>query len=109
MADLPRYDTDRAKPTVDSYYWYYATLAMYQLEGANGGANWTKWNKMVCEVLLQEPAPQEGRLHRRLLEPRVRSLGLRRRPRDDDLAQHPDARGELPLRERLRGLREEGE
>jgi hypothetical protein len=52
MADLPRYDTNPSRPTVDSYYWYYATLAMYQLEGgANPGANWTKWNKTVCDVL----------------------------------------------------------
>lgn len=34
---------------VDMYYWYYATLAMFQM----GGDDWKAWNKAMKEVLLE--------------------------------------------------------
>ena len=32
MTDLPKWDTNPSCPTVDYYYWYYGTLAMFQLD-----------------------------------------------------------------------------
>ncbi len=48
--DLPKWDPKADKPTVDYYYWYYGTLALFQYDGANG-ASWKKWNKPVTDAL----------------------------------------------------------
>ena len=41
MADLPKWDASKERPTIDSYYWYYATLALFQLDGPKG-PSWTR-------------------------------------------------------------------
>jgi hypothetical protein len=52
MSDLPRWDPSGPKPSVDYYYWYYATLAIFQLDGGeNGKGLWTTWSKTVESVL----------------------------------------------------------
>ena len=50
--DLPKWDPKAARPTNDYYYWYYATLALFQFDGP-GGANWKKWNKAMADTLCQ--------------------------------------------------------
>ncbi len=34
--------------SIDMYYWYYATLAMYQV----GGADWAKWNRAMVKSIV---------------------------------------------------------
>jgi hypothetical protein len=48
--DLPKWDVKGQNPTVDFYYWYYATLALFQYDGPNG-PYWSKWNKVMADVL----------------------------------------------------------
>src|SRR5690606_17606965 len=36
------------KTKIDYYYWYYASLALYQV----GGATWKTWEKAMSQVLL---------------------------------------------------------
>jgi hypothetical protein len=43
---LLRNDSDRGKTNV--YYWYYATLALYQ----HGGESWTKWNAKIRDKIV---------------------------------------------------------
>ncbi len=43
---LLRNDSDRGKTNV--YYWYYATLALYQ----HGGEAWTKWNAQIRDKIV---------------------------------------------------------
>ena len=43
---LLRNDSDRGKTNV--YYWYYATLALYQ----HGGEPWTKWNAKIRDKIV---------------------------------------------------------
>ena len=50
MADLPRWDPNGARPSVDYYYWYYATLALFQLDGPDV-KNWSTWNKAISDTL----------------------------------------------------------
>ncbi len=50
--DLPVWD--KAKFTNDYYYWYYATLALFQYDGPDsqgGGKFWTPWNAAIQRVL----------------------------------------------------------
>ncbi len=48
--DLPKWDPGAAKPTVDYYYWYYGTLALFQYDGP-AGPSWRKWNTCMADVL----------------------------------------------------------
>ncbi len=50
--DLPKWDPKAEHPTVDYYYWYYATLALFQFDGP-GGPMWKKWNKSMADTLCQ--------------------------------------------------------
>jgi len=43
---LPVWEPGKGK--VDMYYWYYATLSMFQV----GGAEWTKWNKSMKTAII---------------------------------------------------------
>jgi len=38
-----------AKGKSNLYYWYYATLGMYQLKGTH----WQKWNEAMCQTLVE--------------------------------------------------------
>jgi hypothetical protein len=59
VADLPTYAKD--PKTIDYYYWYYASLALNQLDGPDSprksGKYWNPWNKAMVEALL---ALQDG-------------------------------------------------
>ena len=76
--------------TFNLYYWYYATLGMYQLQGDH----WQRWN----EALRDRPGqpPGQGRAAGGLLE-YERPLGGLRRPRLHHGPGRPDAGGLLPL------------
>jgi len=43
---LPMWDID--KGTIDYYYWYYGTLAMFQI----GGNRWKKWNRAMKTAIV---------------------------------------------------------
>ena len=53
-ADLPRVGKD--KLTIDYYYWYYGSLALFQFDGPdaprNGERYWRPWNKATLDALL---------------------------------------------------------
>ena len=91
---LLRNESDRGK--TNFYYWYYATLALYQ----HGGEPWTRWNASDPRPDRRPPAQ---------LGPPRRELGSRREPlriqgRPDLLhgPGRPDAGGLLPLPPALR-------
>jgi len=54
-ADLPRISKD--KLSVDYYYWYYGSLALFQFDGPgaprNGERYWRPWNKATQDALLE--------------------------------------------------------
>ena len=75
---------------VNVYYWYYGTLAMYQLQGEY----WRRWNQALQTQLLGTHA--QGRRLGRKLGPR-RHLGRLRRPHLQHLAIGPLPGGLLPL------------
>ncbi len=54
VADLPAASKDGR--TIDYYYWYYASLALNQLDGPDSprksGKYWNPWNKAMVEALL---------------------------------------------------------
>ena len=41
---------DPARGSIDMYYWYYGTLAMYQV----GGDYWKKWNEAMQEAIINQ-------------------------------------------------------
>lgn len=47
LADVPKWETS----ALDFYYWYYASLALYQYDGPDGPA-WKKWNKEMVSALV---------------------------------------------------------
>jgi squalene-hopene cyclase-like protein len=56
VADLPVVSKDRR--SVDFYYWYFATLALNQLDGPDSprkgaGKYWEPWNRALIEALLE--------------------------------------------------------
>ncbi|MBL8858989.1 MAG: terpene cyclase/mutase family protein [Planctomycetes bacterium] len=58
VSDLPRISPD--KLSVDYYYWYYGSLALFQFDGPDSprarGQHWGAWNKAMQKVV---PALQE--------------------------------------------------
>ena len=40
---------DQAKGSIDMYYWYYGTLAMFQV----GGSAWDKWNAAMSDAIIE--------------------------------------------------------
>jgi hypothetical protein len=40
---------DESKGSIDQYYWYYGTLAMFQV----GGAGWNNWNRAMQEAVIE--------------------------------------------------------
>jgi hypothetical protein len=65
VADLPLVSKDGR--TVDYYYWYYASLALNQLDGPDSprksGKYWNPWNKAMVDALLalQDGTPRSCR------------------------------------------------
>jgi hypothetical protein len=53
-ADLPRVTQDRS--SLDYYYWYYASIALYQVDGESSptrsGKYWKRWNEALLQALL---------------------------------------------------------
>jgi len=47
--DLPVWDEKRY--TMDMYYWYYGSFAMFQFDGPSGPL-WKRWNKAIKAALL---------------------------------------------------------
>jgi len=54
VADLPAVSKDRA--SVDYYYWYYASLALFQVDGESAprrtGRYWNPWNDAMVKALI---------------------------------------------------------
>jgi len=48
----PKWDPDDG--SIDMYYWYYATLALYQV----GGAEWRKWNDAMKTAIVDNQNPK---------------------------------------------------
>ena len=46
-ARLPHWSTETGQ--IDFYYWYYGTLAMYQV----GGARWERWNEAIQSAIIE--------------------------------------------------------
>jgi len=47
VKDLPSWKPD----SIDYYYWYYASLALFQYDGPNG-PNWKRWNEAMKDALV---------------------------------------------------------
>jgi len=52
---LPKWDVDQG--TIDFYYWYYGSLAMFQV----GGERWKKWNEAMKTSLLDHQRLEKDR------------------------------------------------
>ena len=56
IKDLPKDNKDKKAPSFDYYYWYYASLALNQLDGPDSprksGKYWGPWNKAMVETVL---------------------------------------------------------
>ncbi len=52
---LPKWDVDAG--TIDYYYWYYGSLAMFQV----GGERWKKWNAAMKTALLDHQRLEKDR------------------------------------------------
>jgi hypothetical protein len=54
VADLPRVSKDRL--SIDYYYWYYGSLALFQYDGPDSprarGNHWKAWNKAMLDAVL---------------------------------------------------------
>ena len=49
---VPVWDTEDG--SIDMYYWYYATLALYQV----GGSTWKTWNKAMVTSIVKNQFPR---------------------------------------------------
>lgn len=47
LASLPKWDEDAG--SIDHYYWYYGTYAMYQV----GGSHWKKWSRRMTDAVVR--------------------------------------------------------
>ncbi len=52
---LPVWDLDSGD--IDMYYWYYATLAIFQV----GGDHWKKWNEAMKPAIIDNQRMEQGR------------------------------------------------
>lgn len=52
---LPRWDVDAG--SIDYYYWYYGSLAMFQV----GGPRWNRWNEAMKSALLDHQRLEKDR------------------------------------------------
>ncbi len=43
--------------SIDMYYWYYGTLALFQV----GGSHWKKWNTAMVDAIVEHQHPQASR------------------------------------------------
>src|SRR5262245_45798942 len=48
----PKWNPDDG--SIDMYYWYYATLAIFQV----GGTHWRKWNEAMVEAIVKHQHPK---------------------------------------------------
>lgn len=55
LKKLPKWDTDAG--TIDFYYWYYGSLAMFQV----GDTYWKKWNEAMQKAIIEHQRTEEGR------------------------------------------------
>lgn len=53
-AQKPNWGQDQGKSVIDYYYWYYGTLAMFQM----GGQHWTDWNEQLKTAIV--PHQEQG-------------------------------------------------
>jgi hypothetical protein len=53
-AKPPEWNTDTG--SIDFYYWYYATLAMFQV----GGTKWDAWNRSIQTAILAHQRVNQG-------------------------------------------------
>jgi len=51
---LPAWNPDDG--SIDMYYWYYATLALYQV----GGTHWARWNKAMLDAIVKSQHPRNS-------------------------------------------------
>jgi len=49
MRDLPKYEG----AAIDYYYWYYASLALFQIDGYRNGELWKRWNDALTAALVK--------------------------------------------------------
>lgn len=56
-ADLPEWDSADLK--ADMYYWYYGSMAMFQLDGPSG-PQWKRWNEKVKSAVLDKQNRTRG-------------------------------------------------
>jgi len=59
----PRWDVEAG--TIDSYYWYWGSLAMFQV----GGQPWTRWSRSVDAALVPHQRKEQGRDERGSWDP----------------------------------------
>jgi len=52
VKDLPRWEEPAQMKPIDFYYWYYGTLAIFQLDGPSG-PYWKKWNENMKDALVK--------------------------------------------------------
>jgi hypothetical protein len=55
QADLPQWESGK----VDFYYWYYASLALFQYDGPHGGL-WSRWNQAMKDALVANQKMQKN-------------------------------------------------
>jgi hypothetical protein len=63
MKKLPRWDIDAG--TIDFYYWYYASLAIFQV----GDPYWKQWNEAMKTAIVDNQRTEEGRDERGSWDP----------------------------------------
>ena len=58
LKKLPTWNTNDG--SIDMYYWYYASYAMFQY----GGKHWDTWSKKMTDAVLKTQRPQaDGNFH----------------------------------------------